>query len=269
MQIQYYNWFGMYTLHTHTLVEIRKNKIYSQSTEPEPNLFDLFRQKVLQGRAFKLLNLFGGRLHVSGSKVFWMCQQQTPPQKKNNPKLYSCEQREGVEPRDACVLVELTRWPRLLHSQVRRAGSHLSCSSVVDVREWLKLRNTPHKQLNSGTMSLSLALSLFPPLSLAVHFSPVWAQGSWSLAMLSQQRRDADGRAAQSRINVHCWALCTWGREEKHQQWKRGRSLADNEWQCSVPPAGETEEIWRDWRGNRPSGWRWGSVQLWPFAKIL
>lgn len=157
-----------------------------------------------------------------------------------------------------CDVVELATWPRLLHSQlVRRAGPHPSLCSVVDVREWLKVRNTQHKQLNSTTMSLSLPLCLsLPPLSLAVHFSPVWAQGSWSLAMLSQQRRDADGRAAQSRINVHCWALCTWGREEKHQQWKRGRSLPDNEWQCSVLSAGEMEDIRRDWRGNRPSGWR-------------
>ena len=52
--------------------------------------------------------------------------------------------------------------------------------------------------------------------------------------MLSQQQRDADGRAAQSGINAHCRALHTRGREEKHHQSKRGRSLADNEKPCSV-----------------------------------
>lgn len=52
--------------------------------------------------------------------------------------------------------------------------------------------------------------------------------------MLSQQQRDADGRAAQSGINAHCRALHTRGREEKHHQSKRGRSLADNEKPCPV-----------------------------------
>lgn len=107
--------------------------------------------------------------------------------------------------------------------------------------------------------SLSLSLSF-------VHFSPVWAQGSWSRAMLSQQRRDADGRAAQSGINVHCRALHTRGREEKHHQSKRGRSLADNEKPCSVSstekPEGVMEENQWEWRRTDLKEKTWQSCEF-------
>lgn len=87
-------------------------------------------------------------------------------------------------------------------------------SSYVIESVWLKLNNTQAavvvmKQSNC-TSFLSPSLSL-----LLIHFSVVSAQGSWSRAMLSQQQRDADGRAAQSGINTHCRALRTWGREGK------------------------------------------------------
>lgn len=87
-------------------------------------------------------------------------------------------------------------------------------SSYVIESVWLKLNNIQAavvvmKQSNC-TSFLSPSLSL-----LLIHFSVVSAQGSWSRAMLSQQQRDADGRAAQSGINVHCRALRTWGREGK------------------------------------------------------
>lgn len=69
-------------------------------------------------------------------------------------------------------------------------------SSYVIESVWLKLNNTQAavvvmKQSNC-TSFLSPSLSL-----LLIHFSVVSAQGSWSRAMLSQQQRDADGRAGQ------------------------------------------------------------------------
>lgn len=67
--------------------------------------------------------------------------------------------------------------------------------------------------------------------------------------MLSQQQRDADGRATQSGINAHCRALHTRGREEKHHQSKRGRSLADNEKPCYVSSTGNQMK-----RGRKTGG---------------
>lgn len=79
----------------------------------------------------------------------------------------------------------------------RAARLHLFSSSASP--------STTHSHL---LLLLLLLLLHSPSLSLSpVHFSPVRAQGSWSRAMLSQQQRDADGRAAQSGINAHWRAL--------------------------------------------------------------
>lgn len=147
-------------------------------------------------------------------------------------------------------------------SSFTAATHHLSFSSLflTCLCEWQKLSSTQHRQLWQSSDSPTVPLS-FPPFTLplvisfslsVVHFSPVWAQGSWSHAMLSQQRRDADGRAAQSGIIVHCRALHTRGREEKHQQSKRGRSLAGNDKTCTVSSSGKSDGVSKETQG----GWK-------------
>lgn len=61
--------------------------------------------------------------------------------------------------------------------------------------------------------------------------------------MLSQQQRDADGRAVQSGINAHSRALLISGREEKQLESKRGRSQTNNENPCPVSPRGKPQGV--------------------------
>lgn len=196
----------------------------------------------------------------------WICQQQIK-RKKFNPCQMWAVRKTQRRTEERCDVLEPWMWPRFPHShllpQLRQTGCHPSTfslfpSSYVIESVWLKLNNTQAavavmKQSNCTSV---LSPSLVPLSLLLVHFSLVWAQGSWSRAMLSQQQRDADGRAVQSGINALCRAFHTWGREGKEHQSKRGRSLADNEKPCSVSCTGKLEGVRKknEWGQTRRRG---------------